>query len=479
MSLINDMLRDLDRRGGRKQDPDAESEALGHQSLLANNRSAARSLSSWLPALAAFVLVAALVLWEPGRKEEQQNAPSDTVRSGQGIVAESTEAAPGSAETTEVVLVPNFYPELLAAMEPPQLEEKTDHSAVIEQLMRDADRALERDRLTSPIEDNAYARYQQVLALAPEHAGARRGLARITRRYLDLAESYIDRGNALRAEVLLRRARTVQAQHPDIPVVAERVAALTEQQSSRNQAPSSELDTPSQTLEPDTSEIETSDQSARVGLDDSAGAGQPAGRLEVRPNAESVDQQVAQEARQLIRQGRGHSARLRLEKQLEQYPSSRHSAVLLAKIYLEQGDLESARQLLAKIDFLPVDEFAQLQAQLALSEGRPNEAIELLEQHLNLATENESYRATLAGLYYGAKRHAEAASHYRRLLDNFGSKPAYWLGLALALDAQNRSPSALEAYRRAQASGYYGAEGQGEVRDYIEQRIATLERQGN
>lgn len=476
MSLINDMLRDLDRRGVRNQ-PNSETEAGAAVSErnLANASSGGRSLSSWLPALAAFVLVATLVLWEQNNVDDQQSSLSKSEQSGQDTAAESTESLSGVGEVKEVVLVPNFYPELLAAMEPPGEEESPDQSPVIEQLMRDADRALDRDRLTSPIEDNAYARYQQVLALAPEHAGARRGLARITRRYLDLAENYIERGNALRAEVLLRRAQTVQAQHPDIPAVVERLGTLSEQgggadrnSTGSNRAPdSASLD------------IKVTERATPSVPDESKLASPLEGRLEVRPNAESLDRQAVQQAQQLIGQGRQHSARLKLEKLVEEYPTSPRSAVLLTKIYLDQGDLKSARELLGQSEYLPTDEQTQLRAELAVAEGRPEAAIDLLEQQLDSATENESYRALLAGLYYGAERHAEAASHYRRLLDKFGTKPAYWLGLALALDSQNLRPSALEAFRRARASGYYNAEGQGEVRDYVERRIASLERQGN
>lgn len=472
VSLINDMLRDLDRRGRRDpRDSEAESGALGQQQLAANAGTGYRSLSSWLPALAAFMLVAALVLWEQNRAGDKQTAPINAASEGQQNIVTATENPSSSGETGELVLVPNFYPELLAAMAPPAEEEAVDYSSVIEQLMRDADRALGRDRLTSPIEDNAYARYQQVLELAPAHPGALRGMGRITRRYLDLAENYIERGNALRAEVLLRRAQTVQAQHPDIPAVAERLAALEEQDSNVQQTPE-----PAASINR-TSERTASLASDELGSDDQAAA--QASQLEVKPNADSVDRLAVQEARHLIRQGRQHSARLRLEKVLEQYPAAPQSAVLLTNIYLDQGDLNSARQLVAKGDFMPVDERTQLQAKLALAEGQPESAIDLLEQQLGLATENESYRAMLAGLYYGANRHPEAASHYRRLLDNFGAKPAYWLGFALALDAQKSHLSALEAYRRAQASGFYNAEGQSEVRDYIERRITTLERQGN
>lgn len=472
MSLINDMLRDLDRRGSRNpKDSGTESGALAGERLAAKSGSGYRSLSSWLPALMAFLVVAALVLWERNRAGDEQRAQNNTAEGGQQNTAPVTENSSNSEAAGELILVPNFYPELLAAMEPPAEDETVDYSSVIEQLMRDADRALERDRLTSPIEDNAYARYQQVLELEPEHLGARRGMARITRRYLDLAENYIERGNALRAEVLLRRAQTVQAQHADIPAVAKRLAALKEQGSSVQQNPESAA--PMNRAAEPTALLASDD----MGLNDQATA--QASQLEVKPNAESVDRLAVQEARQLIRQGRQHSARLRLEKLLEQYPTSPQSAALLANIYLEQGDLNSASQLLAKGEFIPVDERTQLQAQLALAQGQPELAIDLLEQQLGLATENESYRAMLAGLYYGADQHAEAASHYRRLLDSFGAKPAYWLGLALALDAQDMHLSALEAYRRAQASGYYDAEGQSEVRDYIERRIATLERQGN
>lgn len=76
--------------------------------------------------------------------------------------------------------------------------------------------ALDADRLLTPIDDNAHARFMRVLAYEPDNEIALDGLQKIVVRYLALSEESAHRGLFDEAQLLLDRARFVDADHPDI-----------------------------------------------------------------------------------------------------------------------------------------------------------------------------------------------------------------------------------------------------------------------
>ncbi|MCB1670960.1 MAG: hypothetical protein R3F41_15160 [Gammaproteobacteria bacterium] len=87
---------------------------------------------------------------------------------------------------------------------------------LIGDLLYDALRALQQDRLLLPADDNAYSRYQRVLALDPENSLAREGLQEIVRRYLQLAATASRQGRFAAADQYIDRARTVDRNDPAI-----------------------------------------------------------------------------------------------------------------------------------------------------------------------------------------------------------------------------------------------------------------------
>lgn len=87
---------------------------------------------------------------------------------------------------------------------------------LIGDLLYDALRALEQDRLLTPIDDNAHARYQRVLAYDPENVLALEGLQNIVKRYLELAEEAGRQGRFDDSLQFIERARFVDPDSPDI-----------------------------------------------------------------------------------------------------------------------------------------------------------------------------------------------------------------------------------------------------------------------
>ena len=107
------------------------------------------------------------------------------------------------------------------ALEPWEVE--FQRQRIIGDLLYDALRALNQDRLMTPVDDNAFQRYQRVLAFDPDNAAALEGLAMIVARYLELAAQASRQGRFEPAMNYLERARWV---NPDDPTIEAAWVAL-------------------------------------------------------------------------------------------------------------------------------------------------------------------------------------------------------------------------------------------------------------
>lgn len=99
----------------------------------------------------------------------------------------------------------------------------------IPDILYEALQALDADRLLTPVDDNAHARFKRVLAMDPQNQLALEGLQDIVKRYLQLTQESMRRGQFEEAASLLDRARFVDSEHPEIANVA---AALQDEMNS-------------------------------------------------------------------------------------------------------------------------------------------------------------------------------------------------------------------------------------------------------
>lgn len=87
--------------------------------------------------------------------------------------------------------------------------------------------ALDADRLLTPIDDNAHARFMRVLAYDRDNAIALQGLQDIVARYFELSIEASRRGLFEEAQQMLDRAIFVDGDHPGIaPTLAELQAEM-------------------------------------------------------------------------------------------------------------------------------------------------------------------------------------------------------------------------------------------------------------
>lgn len=87
----------------------------------------------------------------------------------------------------------------------------------IARLLSDADYALSQNRLLTPIEDNAFDRYQSVLIMEPDNQAARAGLQAVGLRYVELARNAMGRGQFKEAQAYINNARSIDSSNPLVP----------------------------------------------------------------------------------------------------------------------------------------------------------------------------------------------------------------------------------------------------------------------
>lgn len=96
-----------------------------------------------------------------------------------------------------------------------------------------------------------------------------------------------------------------------------------------------------------------------------------------------------------------------------------------------------------------LDNLKRLKARILLSEGQPRQAIELLSKGAPPDRKEPGYHALLAAIESRAGEYRKAATEYRALVSLDPHRPRWWLGLAIALDQTNQNRAAKQAYLAA------------------------------
>lgn len=474
MSLLNDMLRDLVKQQKVMAAPIVCSHDIMQDTQLFKNR-----VSHWLTSVIIFAVVFLSVLvfkyfftsvqlsrHLPSPVASHTIATSEKLPSSQLHTSHEVGAAPESLSSSVSVATAAVQDaSLQASASVKTLPSTAVATAADEQLQRDiadlllqANRALTLDKLTSPIEDNAYSYFQTIATLSPNHPQAKIGLELIAARYLEKAREQLSLGNLPQAEFSRQRAKFVAPEY-----FREHDFSDAEQSAMQNGNGYRAVE--AQTV----SAVAMTPQSETIKPFEVAEVAEVAS-LNVVPNAAWKDEQLATQADELIRKGKLTEALQLLKNFVVSEPKPIRSIALLGDVYFQQGNAEALDVLLKTATFLPELDKAKLHAQMLVVQGNEAAAIAELEQQLSAAENNEQYRAFLASLYHKTGQYQQSVVSYQRLLNSYGEKPAYWLGLALAFDGLLQNKNALQAYQRL----LHFPQLQEQVRDYINQRISAL-----
>jgi len=165
------------------------------------------------------------------------------------------------------------------------------------------------------------------------------------------------------------------------------------------------------------------------------------------------DQQANQQALQHMRAGRTQTANELLSKLIKEYPAAHQSRATLVALTLSQGYAPQAEQLLAQgLQLAPQQlAFIKLQARLLLSQQQVSQAVELLGAQLDAGAEDQELLALLASACQRDGQHERALQLYLQLLRQNNRQPQWWIGKAISLEALKQKAEALQAYRQARS----------------------------
>lgn len=464
MSLLNDMLRDLSQR-----QPVLDGAEGYDEHLLQSSSIAPKKNDAWVSLSIVFVVVFILVLGISYAVKK--------ISGNQSVIAVEPVKNSAVYNQGEVVHSPIASGAIAAAKKAsvetiPTETTSTENTVLqnhINDLLQQAERAMGMDRLTTPVEDNAYAYYQKILGMSANNNDAKEGLDKIAQRYLTKAQEQSQLGNLAQAEALLQRARFVSARFVDAHTVE--FDELTNQTASV-QATQQLIETPvdaqpAETIKPFVvAEAPSAVKETTVVAKDAAS-------VSVVPNAGWKDEQLVRHAQDLIQKGKQAEAQTLLKNFVASEQKPALSAALLAELYIQQANTAAADIILEQTNYLAVDVKAKLKAQILSIQGDDAQAISLLEKNLNSADANEGYRSLLASLYHKTANYPQSILSYQRLINSFGDKPAYWLGLALAYDGLSQPKNALQAYLHLREFPQL----QDQVKQYTDQRISALRSQ--
>lgn len=191
----------------------------------------------------------------------------------------------------------------------------------------------------------------------------------------------------------------------------------------------------------------------------------------------SAQQRAEGEYRQATvyqQQGRQNEALQALEAALKSDPL--HSAARQLKISLlleakrhEEAIRELKQGLLVEPSQL---NFSMILARLLVERAKLNDAIEVLQKNQGLAQDRPDYLAFLAALQQKTGHHKEAVQLYRQALKKHSQNGVWWMGLGISLQADGMNQEAIEAFKQAKMQGGISAE----LQAFIEQKIEVLQK---
>ncbi len=170
-----------------------------------------------------------------------------------------------------------------------------------------------------------------------------------------------------------------------------------------------------------------------------------------------------------LHQGRSGDARAAFEATLAILPTHHAARQALVGTMLDVRQfVEAAKVLQEGLNLAPSQYgFAMALARLQIEQGELDAAVQTLGRSADHAGGSAEYAAFYAGLLQRQQKHVEAVEMFERALRQRGNSGVWLLGLGLSLDALGRGPEAQEAYRRAKSTGNLP----GDLAAFVDQRL--------
>ncbi|MCM0610891.1 MSHA biogenesis protein MshN [Marinobacter sediminum] len=191
---------------------------------------------------------------------------------------------------------------------------------------------------------------------------------------------------------------------------------------------------------------------------------------QVRETPEAVDLRVSRQLATLLRAGDSGTGEQMLGKLAEEQtaPLSRE---VFARAMLVQDMPERALRWLSDAEAQSYPALRLLRARALLSTGDLDGAVATLLTEVPPVETHIEYRVTLATLLQQYGQSLESARHWSALIAVDDSRAAWWVGLAIALEARGELGGAIRAYgQAAQLPGLSPS-----LSDYVRQRLNKLQ----
>jgi TolA-binding protein len=326
----------------------------------------------------------------------------------------------------------------------------------INKLLVSGNTLFKRDRLISPPEHNAFARYEQVLSVHPGHPQALQGIKNIVDRYVYLAESVIAKNQDYKVPGLVKKAYQVGEKYMDVTILIQQFSAY--------------LSNDSIFFDTSTTNSKTA---ASIDKKPSSNASSQLEGKELSVHDETIfiaDKKIAEAAYKLFLSGDLASAEqvLRNFTQLSGFWGDAND--LLLKMYLSQAKIAQAENLIYESKSLDTYQFAEKAARVMMTRGDSQGALKMLAAYRPEFLENKSYYVLLASLYHKVGDFQHSVYWYRQLLSVNHKDARLWLGLAVSLDALNNVEGALQAFSYVRLY----AQNQSAIKQYINERQLAL-----
>jgi tetratricopeptide (TPR) repeat protein len=177
-----------------------------------------------------------------------------------------------------------------------------------------------------------------------------------------------------------------------------------------------------------------------------ASGSQPEGQWRKSLNTLPTDSSTVRSARRLLSQQRTDEAVNLLTGYIAKARTSLQSQYLLVQLYLATERYSRAAVLLEKA---PNNlSWSLLKARSLLQQGQANEAIQLLEQYPD-GQSREDYLDLLASGYQQVGQHGAAVARYLSLLGLNPQEARWWINLGVSLEHLGQNSKALDAYQTA------------------------------
>ncbi|OZG70854.1 hypothetical protein BTA51_23740 [Hahella sp. CCB-MM4] len=449
MSLLNDVLRDLDKQNAARRQAGHLPAGLTGQALPVGSR----MKIWWWPAIG--ILVICLVIfgwlsWQRGQFVEAQladpNKPalSDASRSQESDVNQESSqperyALTDSSIATDSVSLPEDTVSLpedtvsLPEIAEPQHQENLDSGTVVEEIP-----APREEQVRNSTNDSMVSLDEGTLNVTQSKAEP------------------VAQKTALMTDTV-PPGKLERAPKP-VPLksISKREVTTTE----------------STPFDPVENSVDHPQEPSSVATQPAKAVSQAAPAIQPSQNPSALAARRLREARDLYQKGKTLEAEDMLRRQLDKTPEMDESLYQLGAWFLARGGIQEALTLLNQVNESSGAALREIKAHALVSSGRETEAMLLLDSNPPNAREFPRYQSLRAGLLQQAGQYEEALKLYAELVDTDPRRGDWWAGLAIALDQTGRVDSALRAYQQALSDPTLT----GQLSVYARQRIEQLHR---